>query len=146
MNQMRGGFDKVADEGYIALADDEGKVRRLSATQLGRLLAAADLILMRAGASSLAEAAAWGLPMLLVPYPHAQGHQKHNAMELVQRQAARMIEDAELTPGLLTEQVRELARQPERRQAMSAAATAWGSRGAAEQIAKLVIAAGASGR
>jgi UDP-N-acetylglucosamine--N-acetylmuramyl-(pentapeptide) pyrophosphoryl-undecaprenol N-acetylglucosamine transferase len=109
--------------------------------ELGRLLAAADVILMRAGASSLAEAAAWGLPMVLVPYPYAHEHQKHNAQALVDRGAALMIEDASLTAETLTEAVLGLAGDAARREGMSRAASGWGSREAAERIARLALAA-----
>ncbi len=48
-----------------------------------RALAAADLVVGRAGSSTLAEVAAFGLPMVVVPYPHAAGHQRRNAEEMV---------------------------------------------------------------
>jgi UDP-N-acetylglucosamine--N-acetylmuramyl-(pentapeptide) pyrophosphoryl-undecaprenol N-acetylglucosamine transferase len=109
--------------------------------ELWRLLAAADLVLIRAGASSLAEAAAWSLPMVVVPGAFAHGHQRHNAQELTRRGAAVMIEDAALTPEALAETVLALQGDATRRAAMSAAAAGWGSRGAAERIAELAIAA-----
>ena len=59
-------------------------------------LAAADLLVGRAGASSLAEAAGVGLPMIVVPYPHAAAHQRANAAEAVEAGAAILIDDAEL--------------------------------------------------
>lgn len=109
--------------------------------ELWRLLAAADIVLARAGSSSLAEAAAYGLPMIVVPGAFAHGHQRHNALELVRRGAAVMIEDAELTPELLAEEALALAGDSARRAAMSQAATGWGSREAAERIARLALAA-----
>lgn len=105
-------------------------------------LAAADLVVMRAGSSSLAEAAAWGLPMVLVPYPHAGGHQRHNALPLASSGAALLVEDSELTGEWLAGTVRELARDTARRATMSLAARAWGSREAADRIADEVLRAG----
>src|ERR1017187_3023050 len=51
-------------------------------------IAWADLVVMRAGGSSLAEVSALGLPMVVVPYPHARDHQRHNAALYVEAGAA----------------------------------------------------------
>ena len=139
----QGDYERVrqlaTDSGLIG---DENAYRCLPFDpELGRLLAAADVILMRAGASSLAEASAWGVPMVLVPYPYAHGHQKHNAQALVDRGAALTIEDADLTPEAMAESVLGLAADKARRGAMSQAASDWGSREAAERIARLALAA-----
>lgn len=85
--------------------------------------AAADLVLCRAGASTLAEITACGLPAILVPYPHAAAnHQTFNARVLEAEGAARVILERDLTPERLTETVLGLLRQPEERTAMRAAA------------------------
>ncbi|NPV48104.1 MAG: undecaprenyldiphospho-muramoylpentapeptide beta-N-acetylglucosaminyltransferase [Armatimonadetes bacterium] len=110
--------------------------------QMGWALAAADLVVMRAGSSSLAEAAAWGLPMVLIPYPHAGGHQRENALPLVDSGAALMVDDRELTGDWLADTVCELVRDAARRDAMAAAARAWGSREAADRVAEQVVRAG----
>ena len=54
-------------------------------------VAAADLVVMRAGGSSLAEVSALGRPMILIPYPHAGDHQRHNAAPYVEAGAALLL-------------------------------------------------------
>ena len=65
-------------------------------------LAAADLVISRAGAATLAELTVLGLPSILIPYPYAaENHQEHNARALDDRGAAVLIKDAELTGAKL---------------------------------------------
>ena len=66
-------------------------------------LAAADLAVGRAGASTLAEAAAFALPTAIVPYPHAAGHQRLNAESFAAAGAAILIEDEDLDADRLVE-------------------------------------------
>jgi UDP-N-acetylglucosamine--N-acetylmuramyl-(pentapeptide) pyrophosphoryl-undecaprenol N-acetylglucosamine transferase len=105
-------------------------------------LGAADMIVGRAGSSTLAEATALGLPLVLVPYPHAAGHQRANAASLVEAGAARLIDDAAFDgPALL--QAAALLQDPGAHVAMSAAARSLGRPGAAAAVAELVLAAAA---
>lgn len=102
-------------------------------------LAAADLVVGRAGSSTLAEATALGLPMVVVPYPHAAGHQRANAHELVEAGAARLVEDEAFDADALLEAAAILD-DPARHLAMSAAARDLGRPGAADAVADLVLA------
>jgi UDP-N-acetylglucosamine--N-acetylmuramyl-(pentapeptide) pyrophosphoryl-undecaprenol N-acetylglucosamine transferase len=104
-------------------------------------LAAADLALGRAGASTLAETAAFGLPLVIVPYPHAAGHQRLNAEAHVDAGAGMLVEDDALDADALVE-VAALLSDPARHAAMSAAARELARPGASDAVAALVLAAG----
>lgn len=78
-------------------------------------LAAADVVIARAGAITLSEIQVMGKPSVLIPSPNvAENHQFHNAMSLVDKGAAVMIEEKDLTPEKLTEEIDKLASDPER--------------------------------
>lgn len=102
-------------------------------------LAAADLIVGRAGSSTLAEVAAFGVPMVVVPYPHAAGHQKANAAALVDAGAAILVDDADFDADALLAATTILD-DPRRHLEMSSAARALGRPGAAAAVAELVMA------
>ena len=74
----------------------------------------ADLVLCRAGASTLAELTTCGKPAILVPYPYAAAdHQRHNAVALQRQGAAQVILDADLTGARLYEVLEPLLWKPE---------------------------------
>jgi UDP-N-acetylglucosamine--N-acetylmuramyl-(pentapeptide) pyrophosphoryl-undecaprenol N-acetylglucosamine transferase len=105
-------------------------------------LAAADLAVARAG-GSIFEIAAQGRPAILIPYPHASAdHQSANAAWMERAGAARVIPDAELTPGRLGTEVAALLGDDERLAAMAAAAEGLARpRAAADVAAELLRAA-----
>jgi UDP-N-acetylglucosamine--N-acetylmuramyl-(pentapeptide) pyrophosphoryl-undecaprenol N-acetylglucosamine transferase len=103
-------------------------------------LATADLVVGRAGSSTLAEVTALGLPMVVVPYPHAAGHQRANARGLVEAGAARLVEDETFDAAALLDAAAILD-DPAVHLAMSAAARELGRPGAADAVAELVLAA-----
>jgi len=82
-------------------------------------LIAADMALSRAGAATLGEFPAAGLPAILVPYPHAARHQYLNAQMLVEAGAALVIEDGNLSSDVLLETVTDLLDHPDKLYAMS---------------------------
>jgi UDP-N-acetylglucosamine--N-acetylmuramyl-(pentapeptide) pyrophosphoryl-undecaprenol N-acetylglucosamine transferase len=95
----------------------------------------ADLVLCRAGASTLAELTTCGKPAILVPYPYAtDDHQRHNAMALQRQGAAQVILDAELTGARLYETLEPLLRKPELLQQQAACSRALGRPQAADAI------------
>lgn len=104
-------------------------------------LLACDLCVARSG-GSVFEVAAHGRPSILVPYPHAAAdHQRGNAMALVDRGAAVLVDDADLTPELLRSTVDALLADPARLREMGEAALAFARPDAAEAIAAEVVAA-----
>ena len=91
--------------------------------------AAADLMLTRAGAATIAELATVGMPAVIVPWPAAaDNHQVDNARELSDRGGAVMIEERDLSVDRLISEIDELSSNPARLAQMSAAAAAIGER------------------
>lgn len=111
--------------------------------QMGAAFSIADLVVSRAGASSIGEYPHFGIPAILVPYPHAWQYQKVNADYLVHQGAALMIEDADL-PTRLLPLIQELVQDPQRRQVMKAAMQALAGVEAAKSISDLIVACAVS--
>jgi UDP-N-acetylglucosamine--N-acetylmuramyl-(pentapeptide) pyrophosphoryl-undecaprenol N-acetylglucosamine transferase len=102
--------------------------------RLADAMAAADLVVGRAG-GSLAEVAALGRPSILVPYPYASAdHQRKNAQWAERAGAAIVVDDAALTGPLLSQLVRGLLADGERLQAMAAASRRLGRPKATVQV------------
>jgi UDP-N-acetylglucosamine--N-acetylmuramyl-(pentapeptide) pyrophosphoryl-undecaprenol N-acetylglucosamine transferase len=98
-------------------------------------LAAADLAVSRAGAMALAELCAWGIPSILVPFPHAAAnHQHHNAVALDQAGAAIVVPESELAGGRLWTELTGLAASPQRRSTVAERARGRGRPDAADRI------------
>jgi UDP-N-acetylglucosamine--N-acetylmuramyl-(pentapeptide) pyrophosphoryl-undecaprenol N-acetylglucosamine transferase len=97
---------------------------------------AADLVLCRAGASTLAELTNLGKPSVLVPYPYATGnHQYHNARALVDVGAAELIADSDVGDGSARLKVTGLIGDPGRLTAMSGSCKSKGRPEAAAELA-----------
>jgi UDP-N-acetylglucosamine--N-acetylmuramyl-(pentapeptide) pyrophosphoryl-undecaprenol N-acetylglucosamine transferase len=102
-------------------------------------LVATDLVVGRAGSSTVAEVTALGIPSVIVPYPHAAGHQGANAEILAAAGAARIVADEAFDADALVAATDILFDEPARA-AMSAAARGFGRPGAANAVAALVLA------
>ncbi|MBI2956624.1 MAG: undecaprenyldiphospho-muramoylpentapeptide beta-N-acetylglucosaminyltransferase [Acidobacteria bacterium] len=101
--------------------------------------AEADLVICRAGASTVAELAAAGRAAILVPYPHAaEQHQLRNAEVFVRAGAARLLPQGELTGARLAAAILDLLQHPEQLAQMEAAARRLAVPDAAARIADLV--------
>jgi UDP-N-acetylglucosamine--N-acetylmuramyl-(pentapeptide) pyrophosphoryl-undecaprenol N-acetylglucosamine transferase len=107
---------------------------------MDREMKEADLIVSRAGATTLAELTASGRPSILIPLPTAtDDHQRRNAEALVANAAARMIEQRSLTGELLATEIVTLAGNAQERAAMSAAARRMAKPDAARVIVDRVL-------
>lgn len=102
-------------------------------------LTAAEVVVCRAGATTVAELAALGIPAVLVPLPGAPGdHQTANACYLAQAGGAVVVPDAEFDGIRLASEVDALLGNPDRLRAMGRAAAGCGRRDAAVRVAALV--------
>jgi UDP-N-acetylglucosamine--N-acetylmuramyl-(pentapeptide) pyrophosphoryl-undecaprenol N-acetylglucosamine transferase len=108
----------------------------LSDMQLG--YAAADLMLCRGGAITVAETTAIGMPAIYVPYPHSNQEQKRNALPVVEAGGGILVDNADLTPDWIERTVIPLARDPQRLAAMGAAAAGYGRRDGDEALLEFV--------
>jgi len=105
-------------------------------TDMSRAYAEADLVVCRAGATTLAELTVCKKPSILIPFPAAaDNHQVRNALSLSIAGAATMIEERDLTGELLAQEIRAILADPARRERMSRAAGRLGSPAAAREIA-----------
>jgi UDP-N-acetylglucosamine--N-acetylmuramyl-(pentapeptide) pyrophosphoryl-undecaprenol N-acetylglucosamine transferase len=112
---------------------------------LGDVLAAADLVVGRAGGSVM-EIAAAGRPAILIPYPHATAdHQTANARWMADGGAAIVIPDGELTAERLGDEVSALLTDEDRRRQMASAARRLAKPNAAQRIANEVLEAAGDG-
>jgi UDP-N-acetylglucosamine--N-acetylmuramyl-(pentapeptide) pyrophosphoryl-undecaprenol N-acetylglucosamine transferase len=102
-------------------------------------LAAADLVICRAGAITLSELQAQGRASILIPSPNvAENHQYHNAMAMVNRGAAAILEEKDLTPETLCRKVDELFASPETIRSLSENAKKMAITDANARICKLI--------
>ena len=133
-------LDAVRDQ--LALSpEQERRWRLLGYTdRMGDAMAAADVIVSRAGATSLAEISARALPALLVPFPYAtEDHQTTNAQACVEAGAAFLVADADVEGPEFERRLRELIEDRDLRERMSTAARAQKTRDAAGLLADAVM-------
>jgi len=108
---------------------------------MGRRIGQADLIVSRAGATTLAELAAAGKPSILIPLPTAtDDHQRRNAEALAGAGAAEVLLQADTTGAALAERIAALARDPARRERMGTAARSLARPDAAKVIVDRALA------
>ena len=105
---------------------------------IGERIADADLVVMRAGGSSLAETSVLGRPMILVPYPYAGAHQVDNAMPYVEAGAALLIPDEECGAERLRSEIERVVDEPAMWRRMAAASQEAGRPDADDDVVALI--------
>jgi UDP-N-acetylglucosamine--N-acetylmuramyl-(pentapeptide) pyrophosphoryl-undecaprenol N-acetylglucosamine transferase len=110
--------------------------------------ALADLVIARAGASTIAELARCGIPALLIPYPHAGGHQRANAQLVEAVGAGVLVQEADATPESLLSIARRILGDPKLRAMMGAQMRALHASNATQRLTDEIVdvaTAGAAG-
>lgn len=122
-----------------ALKDNRYRVLPFLLHDMGLALAAADIVVARAGAQTIAELAALGKPTILVPNTQMAGHQVANAKLLGRSGAARVIRDDQLTGPKLQAEVLRLLDDPKEQASLSAAIRQFAQPQASKELAKLIL-------
>lgn len=108
--------------------------------EMGAVYGTADVVLCRAGGTTVAELAALGLPAVFVPYPHHRDrHQSKNAAEAVNAGGATLVEESELTPAALWQALAPLIAEPRLRARRAHAMRRLGRRNAADRVVDLIL-------
>ncbi len=109
-------------------------------TEMREFYMASDLIISRAGATSIFETAAWGKPSIMIPLRNsAQNHQEKNAYTYAAEGACIVVQEENLTPHLLLSEIDKLIVNPEKMNRMGKAAQRFARIDSAEVIAKEIL-------
>ena len=114
-------------------------------TTMNELLGAADVVVSRAGATTIAELAALEKAVILVPFERLPGgHQVKNAEKLAERGAVEVVLDEKMRnqPSVLLEEIRHLVRSPKKRESLAKNLHAETTEEAARKLAKVIIGVG----
>jgi UDP-N-acetylglucosamine--N-acetylmuramyl-(pentapeptide) pyrophosphoryl-undecaprenol N-acetylglucosamine transferase len=107
--------------------------------RMEEVYSAADLVVARAGAASLAEFAGFSLPGILIPFPYAaDDHQTRNAEIYAHADAAILLKQSDLSGELLARNIRELMENPQRLQQMAANCARLSPKDAAGRVANAI--------
>ena len=122
---------------FARLSTDNPRHRIIEYVEdIWRYLAAADVVVSRAGAGSLFDTAAAGRAAILIPFPYATGdHQLHNARYFTERGAAELLLDSEVTAPTLRRRVKDLLNDEERREELAGRMRALATPRAADEVA-----------
>ena len=132
---VAGGNADVADPGV------EGYRMIAYADRMDLALALADAAVSRAGAATVSELAALGIPSVYVPYPVGNGEQRFNAADVVGAGGGILVDDADFVPEWVEAQLLPLLGEPSRVDRMAAAAASVGRRDGTDRMIALIDAA-----
>jgi UDP-N-acetylglucosamine--N-acetylmuramyl-(pentapeptide) pyrophosphoryl-undecaprenol N-acetylglucosamine transferase len=129
---------------FARLSTDNPRHRILEyVDDIWRYLAAADVVVSRAGAGSLFDIAGAGKAAILIPFPYATGdHQIHNARYFTEREAAELMLDSEVAAESLRERVEALLDDDERRETLADRMGGLATPGASAEVAARLLRAG----
>lgn len=136
-------YEDVKNEVAVIAGSDLGGYYHLYpflTEEIKLALTLADIVISRAGASSIFEIAACGKPSILIPLPTAaQDHQRKNAYEYAKSGGTIVIEEDNLTPNLLYSTIASVVDDPTAIAKMSSGAAAFAMKDASETIAKEIL-------
>lgn len=132
-------LEKFENDGFVNGKKGTVEVRQYI-DNMDVCMAAADLVIGRAGASSLSEIEAMGKASILIPSPYvAENHQFHNAMALVNRNAGFILEEKDLTSEKLSEMIDNLLSDKKKLNEVESNAKAMAVIDSRERIASIVL-------
>ena len=128
------------EEKWATITGEKGNIKIVPYIKnMENVLANVDVVVGRAGATSLAEITSLGLPSILIPSPNVTNdHQTKNAQSLVDKQAAVMIPNAELNQETLVAKIDELMLDSDKRLAMAASSKKEGIQDATDRLYRLI--------
>jgi len=138
-------FKNVSNVATVVLSKNEHISRYhpfnyLSESSLQRAVGVANLIVSRAGSGTIAEIGIWQKPAILIPIPESISHdQRTNAYAFARTGAAIVIEEGNLTPHLLTSEIKRIATDPALAQQMGASAAGFSDPDAAKILAEAIL-------
>lgn len=137
-------IDEIAKRASVILADHPNALRYqpygfLNVLAMKMVAGAASLVITRAG-STIFEIASWGVPSVVIPITNSNGdHQRKNAFNYARAGACIVLEEKNLTPNILFQEIAKLMVDPEKMAAMKKAAQEFARPDAAEKIAREAV-------
>lgn len=131
----------VGDRAELPERNEQGYLRIVYCNRMDAAIAASDLAISRAGASTVSEFSACGLPAVYVPYPVGNGEQRFNAQAALEAGAALVVADADFTADFITSKVIPIISHRKTLNKMAAAALEIGISDGTERLKQMLLAA-----